>query len=174
MQEMQDLWPDFSANQTNPNNAIRIIEEQAKQLETKTNKIVKATFSKLSYYPGLDAVIELALAIDVQNGEVEKELQDKTDAKEFLDKENYKFEIYSSAYRFRVFILSYSRLYPIKIIPDEVIAADIRVGKEIIVRSDEELIIQLTSILKSEKLKAIIEQIMSEGKTVNNTNLATE
>jgi hypothetical protein len=161
---MTDLWPDFLQEQVNTNDSIQIINAQVENLGKKTQQMVQATFSKVSYPQ--NALVEVGNIMEQINNPREKlegELQGKVDAHSFLKKENYKFEIYSATYRFRVFILSYSDIYPIKLMPDEAIADELALGKDISIESDEQLKEILAKIFRSVKLKAIIQRIMEEG-----------
>ena len=47
---MNDLWPDFDmTEQSEANNALKILREQSRALAKKMGNKVKATFSKIQY-----------------------------------------------------------------------------------------------------------------------------
>ena len=158
---MNDLWPDFFAETAEPNDALEIIRHHAVTLEKKTNKKVKATFSKISYRN--EAMIEALghFASLASNQELlENELNEKKDVNELYNKINYKFEIYNETYRFRVFVLEYRILYPIEIIVDEGIKSEISRSIKTTIYNNAELTDCISSIFSSRKLKDIILQMM--------------
>ena len=84
MTKMVDLWPDFLTNEIETNNAVDILREQARLLEKKTNKKVKATFSKVLYstsYEGLAILGKAVASMTAQAGSeiFEDELAEKQD-----------------------------------------------------------------------------------------------
>jgi len=163
---MTDLWPSFSSNQTEKNNAIAILREQARALETKTEKKVKATFSKIAYQDGLAgayaAMSQLSVSIPgLMNKEiVDEALKGKKDIAELYKITNYKFEIYNDTYRFRLFMLNYREFFPIELITDEGIKSDIKCCTELVAHSNSELESMIEAIFSSEKVKTVIHHMM--------------
>ena len=156
-----DLWPDFSNEKVENNDALEIIREQTKILEKKTDNKVKATFSKVSYKNNLIADFSrMSAELSAQTNEEisDDELANRGDANNFFNTANYKFEIYNDIYKFRVFLLEYRKLYPIEFKLDEGINNEVRRRTQI--RSNTELIDFLKSVFSSPKLKNIIFEMM--------------
>ena len=108
---MNDLWPDFDMiEQTEANNALKILREQSRALAKKMGNKVKATFSKIQYTETLSgltsalSVVATLNAAKVKREEVlEEDLTGKTNISDVLKEQYYKFEIYNEKYRFRLF-----------------------------------------------------------------------
>lgn len=168
---MNDLWPDFDmTEQSETNNALKIIREQSRALGKKTGNKVKATFSKIHYAESvggfssaLSVMATIGAATQVKREEVlEDDLTGKTNISDVLKEQRYKFEIYNDKYRFRLFTYTYSLLYPNKMFLDENIAKEIRKNREISLESDQELIDILRSIFSSQRVGRIIRMMVVE------------
>lgn len=164
---MLDLWPDFSNNEIEANHAVDILREQARLLEKKTNKKVKATFSKVLYSASHESLAILGKAVASMSaqagGEVlEDELSGKQDVNELYKVTNYKFEIYNSSYRFRVFTLHNRAFFPIYMTLDEGIKNELRLLDDICIESDGALKEIVASIFSTLKIKTIISKMMQE------------
>ena len=98
---MNDLWPDFDmTEQSEANNALKILREQSRALAKKMGNKVKATFSKIQYTEALSGltsalsvVATLSAATQVKREEVlEEDLTGKTNISDVLKEQYYKFE----------------------------------------------------------------------------------
>lgn len=164
---MPDLWPDFAEAKIDENNALKIIQEQAKSLGKKTKGKVKATFSKTQYKkipinPDLEWVGGFPkLEIGYKNVEVlEQELEDKKNINSLFSTQEYKFEIYNDKYRFRLFKVDYNISYPIAMHLDQDIAKELHQESTQTIKNDLELEQQLSLVFSSKKLITIITRIM--------------
>ena len=97
---MNDLWPDFDmTEQSETNNALKIIREQSRALGKKTGNKVKATFSKIHYEESvggfssaLSVMATIGAATQVKREEVlEDDLTGKTNISDVLKEQRYKF-----------------------------------------------------------------------------------
>ena len=84
---MNDLWPDFDmTEQSEANNALKILREQSRALAKKMGNKVKATFSKIQYTETLSGltsalrvVEKISAATQVKSGEeLEEDSRGKT------------------------------------------------------------------------------------------------
>lgn len=163
---MDDLWPTFTSTDAEKNNAISILREQARALENKTDKKVKATFSKVTYSEGLsntfNAIARCGSFFQETEEIFEPELKDKKNIADLYKTTCYKFEIFNNTYRFRLFLLQYRELFPVELIPDEGIKAEIDSGKDLIAKNNTELKEIVSAIFSSEKVKTIILHMMAD------------
>lgn len=167
---MNDLWPDFSAQiPCEKNNAVSILRDQARLLEKKTNKKVKATFSKIKYG---DAALRSSVttfgkvlaSMNLPTEEIlENELSNKIDANTLYAPVKYKFEIYNSKYHFRVFELINCNEFPITLKIDEGISSELKIKTLVEINSNAELENITKSIFSSKKLKTIISRMMYDA-----------
>lgn len=170
MLTMNDLWPDFDMiEQTEANNALKILREQSRALAKKMGNKVKATFSKIQYTETLSgltsalSVVATLNAAKVKREEVlEEDLTGKTNISDVLKEQYYKFEIYNEKYRFRLFTYTYTPIYPNKMFLDENIAKEIDEKQEVSVENDQELIDLLRSIFSSQRVARIIRMMVLE------------
>lgn len=163
---MNDLWPDFdTTEQSEANNALKILREQSRALAKKMGNKVKATFSKIQYtetLSGLTSALSVvattfSAATQVKREEVlEEDLTGKTNISDVLKEQYYKFEIYNEKYRFRLFTYTYTPIYPNKMLLDENISKEIGEKQEVSVENDQELIDLLRSIFSSQRVARII------------------
>lgn len=162
MNKMSDLWPDFSNSPVEKNDAIEILREQARLLEKKTDKKVKATFSKIEYKNGAEQLGRIVqhISASISSEVLEDELAEKKDANELYRIVNYKFEIYNSTYRFRVFTLHYKEFYPFYITIDEGIQNELAFASDICIDNNASLKELISSIFSSQKLRTIISRMM--------------
>ena len=167
---MNDLWPDFDMiEQTEANNALKILREQSRALAKKMGNKVKATFSKIQYTETLSgltsalSVVATLNAAKVKREEVlEEDLTGKTNISDVSKEQYYKFEIYNEKYRFRLFTYTYTPIYPNKMFLDENIAKEIDEKQEVSVENDQELIDLLRSIFSSQRVARIIRMMVLE------------
>lgn len=167
---MNDLWPDFDMiEQTEANNALKILREQSRALAKKMGNKVKATFSKIQYTETLSgltsalSVVATLNAAKVKREEVlEEDLTGKTNISDVLKEQYYKFEIYNEKYRFRLFTYTYTPIYPNKMLLDENIAKEIDEKQEVSVENDQEIIDLLRSIFSSQRVARIIRMMVLE------------
>ena len=167
---MNDLWPDFDMiEQTEANNALKILREQSRALAKKMGNKVKATFSKIQYtetLSGLTSALSVVASLNaakVKREEVlEEDLTGKTNISDVLKEQYYKFEIYNEKYRFRLFTYTYTPIYPNKMFLDENIAKEIDEKQEVSVENDQELIDLLRSIFSSQRVARIIRMMVLE------------
>lgn len=170
MLTMNDLWPDFDMiEQTEANNALKILREQSRALAKKMGNKVKATFSKIQYTETLSgltsalSVVATLNAAKVKREEVlEEDLTGKTNISDVLKEQYYKFEIYNEKYRFRLFTYTYTPIYPNKMLLDENIAKEIDEKQEVSVENDQEIIDLLRSIFSSQRVARIIRMMVLE------------
>lgn len=168
---MNDLWPDFDmTEQSETNNALKILREQSRALAKKLENKVRATFSKIQYTKTLSgfstalSVMEtISSATQAKKEEIlEEDLTGKTDISDVLKEQHYKFEIYNERYRFRLFTYTYSPIYPNKMLLDENIAKEIEKNQVISVENDHELIDLLRLIFSSQRVGRIIRMMVLE------------
>lgn len=168
---MNDLWPNFSHNEIEINNAIEMLREQARALEKKTENKVKATFSKIEYskyYANISALggtLLSAWPLPDQEEIRDDEIQKKKDINDLYNTSKYKFEIYNDKYRFRLFTLNYREMYPIDLVLDEGIQSEMSESSNCnfnVAASNSELKSILTSIFSSNKVKTVIGRMMNE------------
>lgn len=166
---MVDLWPDFTEDVIEKNNAVDILREQARLLEKKTGKKVKATFSKVLYSSSHESLAILGKAVasiaTQTGGEVlEAELSGKQDVNDFYKITNYKFEIFNSSYRFRVFTLHNRTFFPIYITLDEGIKNELHFNDDVCIDNDSMLKDIIGSVFSTLKMKTIISKMMADDK----------
>ena len=164
---MVDLWPDFLADEVETNDSVEILREQARLLEKKTNKKVKATFSKVLYSSDLqqfDTVGKAIARLTAQTGGevLEEELSGKKDVNDLYKIINYKFEIFNASYRFRVFTLHNQIFFPIYITLDEGIKDELHFSDDICIESNAELKEIVSSVFSTQKIKTIISKMMRD------------
>lgn len=159
---MPDLWPDFLSSIVEKNDAIEILREQARLLEKKTDKKVKATFSKIEYKNGTEQLGRFVQHISesISSEVLEDELNGKKDANDLYRIINYKFEIFNAHYRFRVFTLHYKEFYPFYMTLDEGIKNELAYVSDICIDSNQSLNEILTAIFTSQKMRTIISRMM--------------
>lgn len=150
-------------------NAVEILREQARLLEKKTDKKVKATFSKVIYasnHEGLALLGKAVASISAHAGSevLEDELSGKQDVNDLYRVTNYKFEIFNDSYRFRVFTLHNRSFFPIYMTLDEGIKDELRYVSDICIESDGALKEIVASIFSTLKIKTIISKMMVDGK----------
>jgi len=171
---MNDLWPNFSQNETEENKSIEILREQARALEKKTNGKVKATFSKIEYRENLASITANAgkifapLLINAQDEILDDELQQKKDFNELYRVTKYKFEIFNDSYRFRLFTLNHREVYPIDLVLDEGIKSELAASSSCslnVVEGNSELESLLILIFTSNKVKTVVGRMMKESST---------
>lgn len=167
---MSDLWLNSVFDSETPvdeSKAVVLLQEQARLLKTKTNGLVKATFSKLTGTTILDTpeAAELLRGIKrfVLAPEKDEELKGKSDIGDQYKPQTYKFEIYNDVYRFRVFELVDKRLYPIYIICDPDIAIGMHRDETIEIESSKELEDIVRQIINSKKVKSVISKMMQKA-----------
>lgn len=169
---MSDLWPDFDIiDQSETNNALKILREQSRALAKKLGNKVKATFSKIQYTEplsgltsALSTMATISAATQVRKVEIlEEDLTGKTNISDVLKEQYYKFEIYNEKYRFRLFTYTYSPIYPNKMLIDENIAKEINEKQEVSVENDQELMDLLRSIFSSQRVGRIIRMMVLEA-----------
>ena len=161
----EDLWPDIIDDKLQDNNSIRIIKEQSKFLENKTEGLVKASFKKSKYVTALEGAlkkygeISKKLIGETVEKEEDEELLNKEDFNDrFIDKE-YNFTIYNANYKFRVFSLLYREEYPIYLLADAGINEELKIEYKYTISTDEDLKELLKRILGSNKVKIIVSRM---------------
>lgn len=162
---MNDFWPDFDMNEQDTQGAIKMLRAHALSLKSKTNGVVKATFSKIEYNTrSLEVAAGIGKAIAEQmtvGSEIlEEELKDKKDGNALFQTETYKFEIYNNTYRFRVFTLECKPVYPISIRVDEGIRNEMNLNAVYCLEDENELIDVVRGIFGSQKLRYIINSML--------------
>lgn len=168
---MTDFWPDFTNDICEENKAIHILRDQARALEKKTNKKVKATFSKIEYRDSLAGATAMLGATllslsSLKEEIIDDELKNKNDINDLYKISQYKFEIFNSKYRFRLFVLNFREVFPIEIILDEGIHSEIYLEDETnrhLVNSNNELEKILSLIFTCKKVRTVISQMMRFG-----------
>lgn len=167
-----DLWPDFLEDDVEINNSIEILREQARLLEKKTDRKVRATFSLVQYAPTDDSNSVPAAIVPrkpTKETEIlEPTLSTKRDANTLYSSAKYKFEIYNFAYRFRVFTLDNTTFFPAYVNLDEGIANELRKGTFNVIESNQDLIDLITLVFKSRKLRNIIGKMLHDWQEKKN------
>ena len=169
---MADLWKDLNlfAEEVVESQAIKILREQARLLNKKTNGMVKATFSKINYKTSFVETFVEAVGtampdyLKSEKAEIlEDDLKDKEDLNEMYTSVRYKFEIFNDTYRFRIFTLNYKKIFPIQIEIDGGIRKELNIqSASEDVNSDEELTELVSKVFSSRKLSTIISKMMSQ------------
>ena len=169
---MSDLWPEIQSIESEENNAIQLLREQARAIEKKTNGVIKASFAKVTYKKnGLSEVTKLISTFqDVSIIEEDTLLNTKTDVNTLYQLEKYKFEIYSNTYKFRVFILENRSIFPIFINIDEEICDELKCQPREEIDSNKDLENLVTSVFHSKKIITILSKMLEDK---NNTPLDT-
>lgn len=164
-----DLWPDFLETEVELNNSVDILREQARLLEKKTDRRVRATFSLVQYASNAETdTIPAAISHRGSSEEIlEPILSSKSDANTLYSPSRYKFEIYNFAYRFRVFTLDNTAFFPVRIILDEGIAKELGKGTHNIIQCNQDLIDLITAVFKSRKLRNIIAKMLHDFQPKN-------
>ena len=166
---MDSLWPTFDDTVLEENNAIEILRFQARDIKTKTNGIVNATFSKLNYLPGpTQAVKTLKHAFDAMSSseykeKTDTELENKKDINDLYSKTKYKFELYNKEYRFRMFILEYCDMFPISLDVDEGVLENVNYINHSPISSNYELENILQDIFSSPKVRSVVSKMIQAG-----------
>lgn len=161
---MNDLWPEIQFNnESEVNNTIPILREQARVIEKKTNGVIKATFSKITYKKNsLSELSKVASALSGIGGILEEDdlLIDRTDINTLYQLERYKFEIYSDTYKFRIFTVENRTVFPVFIIVDEGICSEIGCKQKEEINNNHELEELVSSIFHSNKIKTILSRML--------------
>jgi hypothetical protein len=142
---MDDLWPDdLVENDDLKRTPVTILKEQASLLGKKTGDIVKATVEKSdALYVG---------------------------KKRVLGEFSYVFLIFSPTfgnYTYRLFAISHDmNIYPVRFLVDESIASEMQIQAEngAIACNEEEFVKILSQILKSQKMRRLVNVILSQSK----------
>jgi len=165
----KDLWGKVSLDEREENRAIDILKEQASIIGKKTGDCVKGTFYKTgTKLSGASAGLEvfkdvLKTSIGVtEYSNCEVNLGEKEDYNINYRKELYSFEIYNDEYRFRIFNLSYSKEYPIEIIPDEGVGKDIFRNEPIKINDNDALENIVQDIFGSKKVRLVISRMVNQ------------
>lgn len=159
---MESLWPNFEELPVEENRSIQILRDQARAIQSSTNNVIRATFSKMSYNSGAMVAVErlgqimLSMSSGTYEEILEEELQGKSDANELFSITKYKFEIFNDEYRFRLFILNYSELFPISLEVDGGILGEISYKNKEHINSNSELIDILKDIFSCEKVRIVV------------------
>lgn len=159
---MIDLWPDFTDNVPESCNAVNILREQARLLEKKTERKVRATFSQIQFSSEQSLEDEYFNSIELQNEVLEHPLHGKHDANMLYQFTKYKFEIYNNVYRFRVFTVDNRDFFPVYLNLDEGIAREIGTSTFNTIQSNEQLTHMLAKIFASSKLRNIIGKMLRD------------
>ena len=142
---MEDLWPDDLVDDGDlERTPVTILKEQASLLGKKTKNIVKAKVEKSdALYAGRNRVL----------GDL-----------------SYVFLIYAPAlgdYTYMLFAISHDiHLYPVRFLVDEAIANEMGLQqpeKVAIANSEQEFVTILSRILKSQKMRQIVNVIRSQS-----------
>ena len=165
----KDLWGEVSLDEREENRAIDILKEQAALIAKKTDNYVKGTFYKIGTKLS-GASIGLEVFKDVLKSNIgasdysdcEVDLGEKEDYNINYRKELYSFEIYNDEYRFRIFNLSYSKEYPIEIIPDEGVGKDIFRNEPIKINDNDALENIVQDIFGSKKVRLVISRMVNQ------------
>lgn len=164
---MSDLWPEIHSDECEENNTISILREQARAIERKTNGIIKATFSKITYKKNdLSELGKVASALSGMSTFFEEDglMKDKIDINTLYQLEKYKFEIYSDTYKFRIFTIENRTVFPIFIIIDEGICTELGCKQREEIDSNHELEELVSSVFHSNKIKTILSRMLEDSK----------
>lgn len=165
---MENLWPSFDEETIESNEAIQILREQARIIQSSTKSKVRATFSKMSYKAGpLSAVEQLGRVVTAMSSPVyeeilDEELKEKTDVNTLFYTTQYKFEIYNDEYRFRLFVLNNSEMFPITLDVDGGILEDIGYQNKSRIESNEELKSILKDIFSCRKVQKVVAKMLAK------------
>lgn len=165
---MDTLWPSFDEEPIEINEAVKILREQARSIQSSTKNKIRATFSKMSYKAGpLNAIEQLgrvanAMASPLYQEILDEELQGKTDANTLFSTTQYKFEIFNDEYRFRLFVLNDSKMFPITLDVDGGILEEISYQNKSKIESNEELKIILRDIFSCSKVRKVVSKMLAK------------
>ncbi|MBQ7184305.1 MAG: hypothetical protein IJR97_09990 [Clostridia bacterium] len=166
---MNSLWPNFEDHEIEQNNSIEILRMQAREIKKLTKGVVNATFSKIEYKSGPTAAIEQLnhivekMASTTYEEVLEDELSEKINVNELYRKTEYKFELFNSKFRFRLFVLNYSKMFPISMIVDEGISEDILYKNNAPIYSNDGLEEVLREVFSSSKVKNVISVMLQKA-----------
>ena len=165
---MESLWPKFEKKIINENNSIQILRAQARAIKSETNGIVNATFSKLNYKPGpANAIKTISQMVSSMSSPLyeeilDDELVDKVDVNSLYEITKYKFEIYNAEYRFRLFVLNYSKMFPISLSVDGGILNDVEYKNCAPISSNDELVEAIKDIFSSNKVISVVTKMLQD------------
>lgn len=165
---METLWPNFDEEPIEINEAVQILREQARSIQSSTKNKIRATFSKMSYKAGpFSAVEQIGRVVNAMSSPVyeeilDDELQEKTDANTLFSTTQYKFEIFNDEYRFRLFVLNDSEMFPITLEVDGGILEEISYQNKSKIESNEELKGILREIFSCGKLRKVVSKMLSK------------
>lgn len=168
---MESLWPNFEEQTVEQNNSLQILKTQAREIKSKTNGIVKATFSKMEYRPGPTSKITAvgkalsSLSSPTYEEILDEELESKVDVNTLYRIVDYKFELYNDEYRFRLFMLHYREMFPVSLKVDGGILEDVPYDNETPISSNDELESVLREIFSSKKVRSVVGKMLQKGKT---------
>lgn len=173
---MEDLWPTIDNYPVEKNDSINILREQARAIEAKTKKRIKATFSLIKRLKIEQPLIKSIKAMEQLSRELYEDTDDdlfeRKDANDLFVKKYYRFEIFNEEYRFRLFVFHYSELYPVEIDVDEGILQEITYQNLSHINSNDELCNVLKEIFSCKKVMTIISRMLGGEKTnYNNSEL---
>lgn len=174
------LW-EFDKNhleEKTTDNITNITRQQCQYLKQETSGKVLAKFARIKLINPIQKAFEtLTYSPVLSQLNTPKESVGDTDtmnlkdANELYVKARYGFEIYNKSYKFRVFELQMEPVYPIELLLDEGIGEEVRgflEGDQQItdytkykVDSDEDFIRYLGIILKSRKVRYIVNRMYS-------------
>lgn len=162
-----DLWDEVSLDEREENRSIDILREQSALIGKKTNNYVKGTFyktgSKLgNAVSGLDSFEKKLKSAIIDYSNCEVNLEGQEDYNINYRRELYSFEIYNEEYKFRLFLLSFSKEYPVEIIPDEGICQDINSPERIRINDNDALENTVKKIFASKKVRLIISRMINQ------------
>ncbi len=166
------IFDDAANNLVEENLTYDILQEQARLIKTKTNGLIKCTFSliehKASAYGAFKTMSILSATLaksGISQEEVlDDELVGKEDINSLTKERSYKFELYNDNYRFRIFTFKYCELFPVYMCVDEGIREELNLSKEIKIDSNQDLKDVFIKVFKSKKLSSIITKMMNESK----------
>lgn len=166
------VFDDAVNNLVEENLTYDILQEQARLIKTKTNGLIKCTFSLIerkSPSPGAIVAVSvfskaLAKSGISQEEILDDELEGKEDINSLTKERIYKFELHNDNYRFRIFTFRYCELFPVYMCVDEGIREELSLPKEIRIDSNQDLKDAFGRIFKSKKLLSIITKMMNEPK----------
>ena len=166
-------------------NISNILRTQSISLKEQTNDVIKGRFKPIKiitvstnpYKNMVDSIASISEALKpykIEKREVLDEFENENlaDANALYCKLRYGYEIYTSRYKFRIFELTLDPVYPILVNVDEGIIDDcicdlslyfqLSETNAIEINSDEEFIELLSIILKSKKLRFIINNLIQK------------
>lgn len=150
------------------NNAVDILQEQARLIGKKSNNIVKGSFAKIEYtqsykgaQEGLKVFASAISAMGISKEEIiEDELKSQTDINRLYNFTSYKFEIYNNTYKFRILTLNNRDFFPIEINLDEGISDELKINNPIKIYSNNQLEDLISSVFSCNKIKVILNKMM--------------